>query len=192
MIAIISVFLLIFIIFSIVLLYTNMKLHRRIEKHEKKEMDLFDEIETLNRVKSRLKKEIDEIQKENTVDKKYSGKKVIIGNNLKSGALITQKLLQNMGFTVEIVQDPQDIIDSIKTGEHYDAIITNNLYNFGKTGEELLHALREIKGFKTPVIVHTIDKGNEFYYVNQLGFDGYLEKPLDENSVIRVMDHLLN
>lgn len=195
---IISAFLLVFIILSIILFINNRKLCKRIEKHEKIEIELYDEIETLNRIKNRLKKEIKEIKEinENTeknVDsKKYSGKKVIVGNHLKSGALITQKLLQNIGFSVEIVQDPQDIIDNIKTGEHYDAIITNNLYHFGKTGEELLHTLRNITGFQTPVIVHTIDKDKENYYVEQIGFDGYLEKPLKLEAVIKVMDQLLN
>ena len=191
MLIIISIFLIIFVVFSFILLFYNIKLQKRIEKHEKKEMELYSKIEALTKVKNRLKRKIEENNSLSISNQKYFGKKVIVGNNLKSGAKITQKFLQKMGFSVEIVQDPQDIIDSINAGEKYDAILTNSLYRYGKTGEELLQTLKSIKGFKTPIIVHTIDKGKEFHYVNEIGFDGYLEKPLDEKSVINVMDRLL-
>ena len=192
--AIIFFFLLTIVV--LILLTVNIKLRQTINLLKDENAELYSKINTFIRVRNRLKEELKEKNNVigNSIDydtKKFFGKKVIVGNHMKSGALHTQKVLQSLGFNVEIVLDPQDIIDNIVVGEKYDAIITNSLYNHGETGEKLLHTLKGFENFKTPIIVHTIDKNKEFYYVNQIGFDGYLEKPLDEKSVIKVMEHLL-
>ena len=63
-------------------------------------------------------------------------------------------------------------------------IITNNIYN-GSTGSELLNELKEIEGFNTPIIIHTISKEPIQHFIN-LGFDGCLKNPIKQKETIQL------
>ena len=70
-----------------------------------------------------------------------------------------------------------------------DVIFTNNIYHSG-TGLQLLKELKEIDGFNTPIIIHTISEKPIQYFLN-LGFDGYLKKPIKQEETIQVLKNLL-
>lgn len=78
----------------------------------------------------------------------------------------------------------------VARGEKFDLIITNNIYRIGCTGPELLKRLKEIKGFNTPVIIHTISEKPVEYFLN-LGFDGCLKKPIRQDETIEILKILL-
>lgn len=78
----------------------------------------------------------------------------------------------------------------IARGEKFDVIITNNIYRIGCDGPELLKKLKEIDGFNTPVIIHTISEKPIEYFLN-LGFDGCLKKPIKQDETIEILKNLL-
>lgn len=108
----------------------------------------------------------------------FTGKKVLIGNYDDYSSNQTRIILQSFGMDVEIVKSSLDIIDRIKNGYIYDIIFTNNIYQRGMFAPELLIELKKIEGFNTPVVIHTITEDSRSYFVDQLGFDEYIVKPI--------------
>ena len=94
--------------------------------------------------------------------------------------------MNSFGIKVDIVRSGKDIIDRIKHGYKYDAIFTNNVYkNF--SGLETLNQLREIDNFHTPIIIHTITQNARHEFVDEDGFDEYIEKPLNIEKVTPIL-----
>ncbi len=123
---------------------------------------------------------------------KFKGKKALIGNYDSFSSKQTRKLLMLFGISVDIVTTSIDLYDRIKNGYNYDIIFTNNIYQKGCTGPELLQKLKTISNFNTPVIVHTISHNAREYFVNTLGFDDYLEKPIKYEDLEKVLNKFLN
>ena len=82
-----------------------------------------------------------------------------------------------------------DVIDRISYGNNYDIIFTNNVYPDG-SGPELLKELRSYEGFCTPIVIHTISKNQKEYFVDYLGFDGYIEKPVTPDELKPILEKI--
>lgn len=51
--------------------------------------------------------------------------------------------------------------------------------------------LRALNNFNTPVVIHTITKNARKHFVDDLGFDDYLEKPIKYSELEKVLDKFL-
>lgn len=189
-------FVLIFIIFLLILCI--MKLFNTIKEKdityntlENDYKDWKEEFEYTKRELERCKIQIDILEKEeeNRIPKKknlYKGKRVIVGDYDKFSSQNTKEVLNSFGIKVDIVRSGKDIIDRIKHGYKYDAIFTNNVYkNF--SGLETLNQLRKIENFHTPIIIHTITQNARHEFVDEDGFDEYIEKPLNIEKVTPIL-----
>lgn len=121
----------------------------------------------------------------------FKGKKALVGDYFSPSYANTKMVLESLGMDVTIVETYYDVKERIEKGEKYDVIFTNNIYRIGGTGPQLLKELKEIEGFNTPVIIHTISE-NKYNYFNDLGFDGYLLKPIKQEETIQVLKNLLH
>ena len=83
-----------------------------------------------------------------------------------------------------------EVVKRIKNNEKYDIIFSNNIYRDG-TGQECLAKLKEIEGFCTPVVIHTVTKNAKYHFVNEVGFDDYIEKPITQAKVLPILEKLL-
>lgn len=189
-------FILIFIIFLLILciikLFNTIKekdiTYNTLENDYK---DWKEEFEYTKRELERCKIQIDVLEKEeeNRIPKKknlYKGKRVIVGDYDKFSSQNTKEVLNSFGIKVDIVRSGKDIIDRIKHGYKYDAIFTNNVYkNF--SGLETLNQLRKIENFHTPIIIHTITQNARHEFVDEDGFDEYIEKPLNIEKVTPIL-----
>ena len=101
----------------------------------------------------------------------YKGKKALIGNYDSFSSKQTRNMLMLFGISVDIVTTGIDIFERIKNGYQYDIIFTNNIYQIGYTGPELLHKLRALENFNTPVVIHTISRNARTHFVDDIGFD---------------------
>lgn len=122
----------------------------------------------------------------------YKGKKALIGDYLNFSYINTERVLRSLGFSVDIVSNGNDIIEKMKYGEHYDIIFSNNIYRHGPTGPECLKKLRELENFSTPIVIHTITKDKRDYFVNTIGFDDYIVKPVTQENVKPILHRLLD
>lgn len=121
----------------------------------------------------------------------FKGKKVIIGDYMETSSLNTMKVLQSFGITVDVVRSGDDIVDRIEHGYKYDLIFTNNVYENGGSGFKTLMKLKSIKGFKTPVIIHTVSVNQRNYFVNECYFDEYIEKPVTQDAMRPILEKFL-
>lgn len=101
----------------------------------------------------------------------------------------TKKVLENLGFSVDIAENSEYLINKIKYGEKYDIIFSNNIYKDG-TGSDCLKKLKEIKVFSTPVIIHTVEENERDYFVNQIGFDDCIIKSITVESILPVLEKI--
>ena len=104
--------------------------------------------------------------------------------------IFTKKALESLGFEVTIAYTKAEVIRRIKNNEKYDIIFSNNVYDDG-SGPQCFEELKKIEGFNTPVVIHTVTKNAKFHFVVELGFDGYIEKPVTQSKLIPVLEKLL-
>ncbi len=121
----------------------------------------------------------------------FKSKKVIIGDYMEETALNTMKILQSFGITVDVVRSGKDIVDRIQHGYKYDLIFTNNVYENGGSGSKTLMELKSIKGFKTPVIIHTVSGNQRDYFINECHFDEYITKPVTQDNLKPILEKFL-
>lgn len=119
----------------------------------------------------------------------YEGKKALIGDYTDL-SFFSEKVLQSFGFEVDIAKSCKELINKVKFEEKYDIIFTNNLYEDGN-GIDCLHQLKKIKNFSTPIIMHTVSIDERDYYVNVIGFDDYIVKPLTQEKLKPILEKLL-
>lgn len=126
------------------------------------------------------------MEKELVINPIFRNKKAVIGNYDVFSSNELRKILESFGMNVEIFKTGSEILEKIKNGYKCDVIFTNNVYMHGIQGPELLKELRQLENFNVPIIIHTIDKDRRFYYVDNLGFDEYIAKPIftDDNEKI--------
>ena len=147
------------------------------------------------RTKQYDKKEFEELKVNGTIistvlrnyNGLYEGKKAIIGNYDNFIANETRKMLMLFGISVDIVTSGNDIYDMIKNGIQYDIIFTNNIYQYGLDGPKLLQKLKSLDNFNTPVVIHTVTHNQRDFFINELGFDEYIEKPIRYDDIERVL-----
>ena len=120
----------------------------------------------------------------------YKGKKALIGDYLVYSYIITKSVLETLGFEVSVALSSNELVHRIKNNEKYDIIFTNNIYTDG-TGQKCLSLLKSIKGFNTPVVIHTLTKNAKYHFVNEIGFDSYIEKPVTQAKLLPILEKLL-
>lgn len=123
---------------------------------------------------------------------RFKGKTAIIGNYDNFSSQQTRKMLMLFGISVDVVSTGIDLYNRIINGYKYDIIFTNNIYQEGYDGLELLQNLKSIDDFYTPIIVHTISRNARKKFVDQLGFDEYLEKPIKYDELEKILEKFLN
>lgn len=120
----------------------------------------------------------------------YKGKRALVGDYMATSYNITKTVLQSLGFSVDVVNTYEDVVKKIKYGEHYDIIFSNNIYRHG-TGADCLTELRNLPNFSTPVVILTVTADKRDYFVNKIGFDDYVVKPISQEKIIPILNNLL-
>ncbi len=100
---------------------------------------------------------------------------------------VAKKLLEHLGLEVNTVLSGQECLEEVKRNV-YDLIFMDIMMP-GMDGVEALESLREIPSFHTPVIALTADAktGAKEEYL-QLGFDGYIAKPIHLDELEKVVN----
>ena len=119
----------------------------------------------------------------------FKGKKALVGDYTNASFYNTKMVLDSLGFEIVQEKTATGMYERISSGEKFDIIFTNNIYQSGGTGPELLQKLKQLDGFNIPVIIHTISDKPEQYFKN-LGFDGYLKKPIKQSETIELLEEI--
>lgn len=187
---VVFLFSIIVIIAFIYYIYKEIKEHQEEEQIRIYEEKRKKEFETL----LATKRKEDSIKWNQKIQRQFKGKvnrkpnkpiKILVGDYHNWMAPLTNGILREMGITTEVVPTASDIIDRIKNGNEYNFIITNNTYPNGESGSNVL-SLKEDSNFNIPIIVLTVEQDKRRQFIN-LGFDEYIEKPLDYKKVINTL-----
>ena len=120
----------------------------------------------------------------------FKDKRALVGDYTNASFYNTKMVLDSLGFEIVQEKTATGMYERIASGEKFDIIFTNNIYQSGGTGPELLQKLKEIKDFNIPVIIHTISEQPIEYFL-KLGFDGCLKKPITQNDTIELLNKIL-
>ena len=121
----------------------------------------------------------------------YKGKRALVGDYQKGMINHTVNVLNSFGIIVDCVSTGEAIVSKIKHGYSCDIIFTNNIYKDGYDGVKTLKELKKIKGFKIPVVIHTVSTQKRDYFIDCCGFDEYVLKPLNQDKIKPILDKFL-
>ena len=131
--------------------------------------------------------EIEEQVESNIETFNAAGQKVMVVDDNKINLKVAERLLREYNVSVELVVSGKECINRILDGKKYDLIFLDIMMPKMK-GPEVLQNLRNIIGFKTPVVALTADviSGMEEKYISQ-GFDDCLPKPIIEEELYHIL-----
>ena len=137
-------------------------------------------------------KTIVERTKDEFVDLDLSGKRILVVDDNKLNLKVCSKLLVYYKCEIDIVESGFECLDKINNKEEYDLILLDDMMP-KMSGTQTLAKLKEIDGFKIPVVALTANaiNGMREKYLES-GFDDYLSKPIDKLELNRVLDEILD
>ena len=137
-------------------------------------------------------KTIVERTKDEFVDLDLSGKRILVVDDNKLNLKVCSKLLVDYKCEIDIVESGFECLDKINNKEGYDLILLDDMMP-KMSGTQTLAKLKEIDGFKIPVVALTANaiNGMREKYLES-GFDDYLSKPIDKLELNRVLDEILD
>ena len=158
-------------------------LNGRINFHRERELSTYklDEYK-IGDWEKEVRKNMKSIVKINQKYKPNKEIKVLIGDYDKMSVSNSVSVLESMGLNVSIAKSAIEIMERLNSGETYDLIITNNIYDRGNCdGPQLLYELRNCN-VKIPVVVLTVSHNQRAEFLSE-GFNEYMTKLLDQEKV---------
>ena len=105
----------------------------------------------------------------------------------ESGLKIIEKLLKGTKIKLDSVNNGKECLDKLKV-EKYDLILLDEDLS-QISGLELMTKIKEIRNFKTPVILLTKDNSYEYNEeYTKIGFTDYILKPLKKDELLEKID----
>lgn len=123
-----------------------------------------------------------------TDDGDYGHRRILIVDDNVLNIKVTSKALMDFGFEIDSVESGEECIERIQAGFIYDLILMDIMMpDMG--GEETFGKLKEIEGFRIPVMALTADaeSGAKARYVSQ-GFIDYIAKPFSREQIKTRLD----
>ena len=105
----------------------------------------------------------------------------------EAGLKIIEKLLKGTNIELDSASTGKDCVDKIKIGKYDLILLDEELSQI--TGLELMEKIKEIRNFKTPVILLTKDNSYEYNEeYTKIGFVDYILKPLKKETLLEKID----
>ncbi|MEO0901086.1 MAG: response regulator, partial [Bacteroidota bacterium] len=131
------------------------------------------------------KTEMEELPKEETIDRSIEGSHILIVDDNKINRLVTRKILENNKFTCTIAENGKEALEIIND-EVFDMI----LMDVNMPIMNGFEATKEIRGFNrtVPIIALTAtDPTKSFEDLKGLGFTDLIIKPYDTDDFLEVI-----
>jgi two-component system cell cycle response regulator DivK len=118
-----------------------------------------------------------------------SARAVAVDDDPKSLRVLVEALAL-LGISCTTIQDPTIVINTLGTIEDVDVVFVD-LEMPELDGFTLLKILKEDLSIESPIVAHSVHT-NEVNHARQLGFDGFLGKPLRLNQFHDQLDRILS
>ena len=105
----------------------------------------------------------------------------------ESGLKIIEKTLKGTNIKLDLATTGKECLDKIKIGKYNLILLDEELSQI--SGPELMQKIKEIRNFKTPVILLTKDNSYEYNeeYL-KIGFVDYILKPVKKEELLAKID----
>ena len=115
------------------------------------------------------------------------GAKLLIVDDNELNIKVATTLLKKYDLNIDSCTSGYDCLEKINNGQEYDIILLDDMMP-KMSGKETLSKLKQIEGFKIPVIALTANaiEGMKEEYLS-LGFNDYLSKPIEKKELERVL-----
>ncbi len=134
-------------------------------------------------------KPVSENKSENIIaSSDISGKRLLVVDDNQLNLKVAQKIISSMhNLNIELLSSGFECLEKVKAGEVYDLILLDDMMP-KMSGVDTFKYLKEIPNFATPVVALTANalSGADEKYL-QMGFDGYLAKPIDKQKLEQVL-----
>ena len=129
------------------------------------------------------KEENSEVSKYETFFEKIN---ILAVDDSEAGLKIIEKLLKDMNIYVDKAFNGKDCLDKIRINKYNLILLDEKLTSI--SGKDLLLRIKEIRNFKTPVILLTKDNNYEYNeeYLKE-GFTDYILKPLKKEELQNII-----
>lgn len=129
----------------------------------------------------------EEEKKEEGALASYHGSHVLVVDDNDLNLKIIDKLLKKYNIMTTLVASGKNCLDLINDHEYFDLILMDDMMP-EMNGKETFAKLKEIEGFKTPVVALTANalSGMKEQYL-KLGFNDYLAKPINKDELDEVL-----
>ena len=118
----------------------------------------------------------------------YPKARVLIADDMAVNLNIIKEMVRPWQFAVDLVQDGDEAVEKVKD-EKYDLIILDQMMP-NMTGEEAAVEIRKL--CDTPLVMMTADITDERKQrCQEIGFSGYIAKPIDLEKLKSVLEKLL-
>lgn len=133
----------------------------------------------------------EEEKKEEGALASYHGSHVLVVDDNDLNLKIIDKLLKKYNIMTTLVASGKNCLDLINDHEYFDLILMDDMMP-EMNGKETFAKLKEIEGFKTPVVALTANalSGMKEQYL-KLGFNDYLAKPINKDELDEVLKKYL-
>lgn len=133
----------------------------------------------------------EEEKKEEGTLASYHGSHVLVVDDNDLNLKIIDKLLKKYNIMTTLVASGKNCLDLINDHEYFDLILMDDMMP-EMNGKETFAKLKEIEGFKTPVVALTANalSGMKEQYL-KLGFNDYLAKPINKDELDEVLKKYL-
>ena len=136
-----------------------------------------------------MKDKVETISKDNTVDYiDCSNYKVLLVDDNLLNLKVAHKLISKYNFQIDEVTSGMECMNKLKEGINYDIIFLDHMMP-EMDGIEVLHAIKGLRDYKTPIIVALTANaisGVKEMYLNE-GFDEYLSKPINISELNKII-----
>ena len=123
----------------------------------------------------------------------YSDKRILVVDDNKLNLKVALRFMEKYHFQTDEAYSGEECLEKIKNGEKYD-IIFMDIMMPTMSGVEAFHALQEVEGFNTPVVIAlTADavEGAREKYLGE-GFAEYISKPIVREHLDEVIHKILD
>lgn len=118
----------------------------------------------------------------------YPKARVLLADDMEVNLSIIKEVVRPWQFAVDLVQDGDEAVEKVKD-EKYDLIILDQMMP-NMTGEEAAVEIRKL--CDTPLVMMTADITDERKQrCQEIGFSGYIAKPIDLEKLKNVLEKLL-
>ena len=130
-------------------------------------------------------------EEENTEVSKYESTfdniSILAIDDSESGLKIIEKLLKGTKIKLDLASTGKECLDKIKIGKYDLILLDEELSQI--SGRELLIKMKEIRNFKTPVVLLTKDNSYEYNEeYSKMGFADYILKPLKKDGLLEIIE----